>query len=610
MGKKEFVNTHHENIERAVPDTSVIISGVFSKAIESGEILKEVILPEFVIEELRSQASRGKEIGFKGLSELKKIRELCQGNNIDLKKTGRRQTYEEIKLAKFGRIDALIVDVAREFDAVIFTSDVVQALVAQAEGIKTKYFKPYREGKIITIESMLTEDTMSLHIKEGTRPYAKRGTPGIRDVVYLSDSVNTTEELESMIKEILEAARYEDDSFIEFGEHGATVVQLKNMRIAITRQPFSDGIELTIVRPVAKLELEDYNLSDKLKERILKKAEGVVISGPPGSGKSTFAAAVANFLLKEKTATIKTLESPRDLQVPKEITQYGPLDGSFSKTADILLLVRPDYTIYDEVRRPRDFEVFADLRMAGIGMIGVIHASEPVDSIQRFIGKIELGMIPHVLDTVIFIKGGRIERVYDLAMVVRVPGGMSEADLARPLVEIRDFETGSLEYEIYSYGEENVVIPIKEESENPVTRLAQEKVLDEIRRFDRKALCTINGTRAVITVDNDVIAKIIGKEGRNIKELEQTLGIAIDVVPRIAILGKEVKIDWEESGAYIIFKLPESMFGKMANFYAGDKFLFSATVGKKGQIRLAKSSDLGAEALSALIKYNMKVFVS
>lgn len=610
MGKKEYVTQHHENIERAVPDTSVIISGIFSNAIEKGDILKEVIIPEFVIEELRSQASRGREIGFKGLAELKKIRELCQAKGIDLKKTGRRQTYEEIKLAKFGRIDALILDVSREFDAVIFTSDIVQAMVAEAEGIKAKYFKPYREGKTTTVENLLTEDTMSLHIKEGTRPYSKKGTPGTKEVSYLSDEVYTATEVDSMIKEIMEAARYEEDSFIEMGEHGATIVQLKNMRIAITRQPFSDGIEITIVRPVAKLKLEDYNISDKLRERIIKKSEGIVVSGPPGSGKSTFAAAIAEFLLREKIATIKTLESPRDLQVPKEITQYGPLDGSFSKAADILLLVRPDYTIYDEVRRPRDFEVFADLRMAGIGMIGVVHASEAVDSIQRFIGKIELGMIPHILDTVIFIKGGRIEKIYDLSMVVRVPSGMSEADLARPLVEIRDFENGSLEYEIYSYGEENVVIPIKKESESPVTKLAEQKILDEIRRFDRKAICTINGNRAFITVDNDVIAKIIGKEGRNIKELEQNLGIGIDVVPRLAILGKEAKFDWEESGAYIIFKLPESLFGNMANFYAGEKFLFSATVGKKGQIRLAKSSDLGMETLSALIKYSMKVFVN
>ena len=43
-------------------------------------------------------------------------------------------------------------------------------------------------------------------------------------------------------------------------------------------------------------------------------------------------------------------------------------------TADILLLVRPDYTIFDEVRRREDFGTFADLRLTGVGMV----ASEPL----------------------------------------------------------------------------------------------------------------------------------------------------------------------------------------------------------------------------------------
>ena len=96
----------------------------------------------------------------------------------------------------------------------------------------------------------------------------------------------------------------------------------------------------------------------------------------------------------------------RDLQVKKEITQYGPLEGSFENAVDILLLVRPDYTVFDEVRRKADFEVFSDMRLAGVGMIGVLHASTSLDAIQRFIGRIELGMIPHILDTIIFIKSG------------------------------------------------------------------------------------------------------------------------------------------------------------------------------------------------------------
>ena len=83
---------------------------------------------------------------------------------------------------------------------------------------------------------------------------------------------------------------------------------------------------------------------------------------------------------------VKTLESPRDLQVPPEITQYGPLEGSMEASADILLLVRPDYTIYDEVRKTRDFQVFADMRLAGVGMIGVVHANKPIDALQRLLG--------------------------------------------------------------------------------------------------------------------------------------------------------------------------------------------------------------------------------
>ena len=84
------------------------------------------------------------------------------------------------------------------------------------------------------------------------------------------------------------------------------------------------------------------------------------------------------------------MESPRDLQVPAEITQYSPLNGRMEDTADLLLLVRPDYTIYDEVRKTGDFLIFADMRLAGVGMIGVVHATRAVDAIQRLIGRVNL----------------------------------------------------------------------------------------------------------------------------------------------------------------------------------------------------------------------------
>jgi len=51
--------------------------------------------------------------------------------------------------------------------------------------------------------------------------------------------------------------------------------------------------------------------------------------------------------------------------------------------------------------------------------------------------------------------------VLDLSYSVKVPSGMSEEDLARPVIEIKDFFTGTLTFEIYTFGEQVVVVPVK-----------------------------------------------------------------------------------------------------------------------------------------------------
>ena len=193
-------------------------------------------------------------------------------------------------------------------------------------------------------------------------------------------------------------------------------------------------------------------------------------------GKTTFAQALAVFY-SNQNKVVKTVEAPRDLQLGPRITQYALRLGSPEEIHDILLLSRPDYTIYDEMRNTSDFNLFADMRLAGVGMVGIVHATSPIDSVQRFIGRIDLGVIPHVIDTVIFIKNGTINKVFSLKMLVKVPSGMTEADLARPIVVVTDFETNQPEFEIYSYGEQTVVIPVQKQSApQGVDKLATETI--------------------------------------------------------------------------------------------------------------------------------------
>ncbi len=446
-------------MEIYVPDTSVIIEGILGNLISDKKIEGKIIIPNCTMAELEHQANIGKETGLIGLEEIRNIRELCKKNKIEVEFFGERPSEFQIKHAGIGEIDAMIREIAVRLGAVLITNDLVQSESARAYGIKVIY-KEEKERKSQLLEKFFSDKTMSVHLKEGSIPMAKKGMPGNWDFCRIREEEIKKDEIESISKEIIERAKTNTEGFVESRRRGSTIVQLGKYRIVITRPPLSDAIEITAVRPVVKLTLDDYKLEQKVIERLEKKAEGILLAGSPGEGKSTFAQAVIEFYYR-KNKIIKTIESPRDLIVPKGVTQYSKNNCTSDEIQDILLLSRPDYTIFDEMRNVSDFRLYADLRLSGIGMIGVIHGATPIDAVQRFVGKLELGMIPSVIDTIIFIKSGKINKIYDIKHRVKVPSGLVEKDLARPVIEISDFMSGELEYEMYVFGEETVVVPIK-----------------------------------------------------------------------------------------------------------------------------------------------------
>ncbi len=593
---------------KIVPDTSVIVDGRITKLVQEEKFHGcEVIVPQVVVAELEYQANRGRETGFNGLEELKNLQGLYKEGEVVLIYVGRRPTLEEISLAKGGEIDAMIRAIAQEHEAILVTSDRVQSEVARAQGLEVIYLKPemveYGELGII---KFFDKDTMSIHLKENVIPMAKKGRPGDIKLLKIGSKAITRVELENMAKEIVERTKSDFKSFVEIEREGATVVQFREYRISIARPPFSDGFEITAVRPIAKVSLGDYKLPDKLIERLKKKARGILIAGPPGAGKTTFAQAVAEFYARKLQAIVKTMESPRDLQVGDDITQYAPLEKNMEKTADILLLVRPDYTIYDEVRKTRDFRIFADMRLAGVGMVGVVHATRPIDAIQRIIGRVELGMIPSIVDTVIFISDGEVSGIFDVSLTVKVPTGMVEVDLARPVIEVRNFETEELVHEIYTYGEETIVMDVREAvyKKTPVQKLAEREIIREIKKRIPDAKVEVDmksDKRATVWIDEEHIPRLIGKKGKTIEEIEKMVGISIGVEPlKIGEIGGEFDVYVEIAGNYVILNLGRDAIGKSFDIMVEDKYLFTATVGKKGTIRVRKDIELADVIIDAL----------
>ncbi|MBS3108890.1 Flp pilus assembly complex ATPase component TadA, partial [Candidatus Woesearchaeota archaeon] len=583
-----------------VIDTSVVIEGVISKLIINKEISGKILIPRAVLAELEHQANLGLEIGFLGLDELQKLQELKGKGVIELEFIGIRPNVYQIQYAKAGgEIDSMIRDLAYSENAILVTADKIQAESAKAVGLKVKFVELERPTEKLEIEKYFDDTTMSIHLKEDTFVAGKKGVPGNWQLVQISKKRLSALEVQHLAKQVVEKTRSDPKSFVEIARKGSTIVQYQNYRIVIVKPPVSDGWEITAVRPLKKLNLEDYHLPELILERLKTKARGIIVAGETGSGKSTFSSAVAeDYAAMNKI--VKTVESPRDLILPDEITQYSKNFTTSQEIHDILFLSRPDNIIFDEVRDTPDFKLYTDLRLAGSNCLGVLHSASPIDAVQRFIGRLETGMIPSVLDTIIFIEKGAIGKVLTLRMTVKVPSGMTEADLARPVVEIVDFLTNKLEYEIYSYGEETVVIPVNASFEkiSPAKTLAAKQIENEFRRYTDKATAKIiSDHKAVVYIPKEDIARIIGKQGKTISEIEEKIGIGIDIEELKEEKTSSLDFKASHKGNFLlIYTKPETN----VDIYINGQFLMTASSSKRGEIKIHKKSKSGKTIADAL----------
>lgn len=636
-----------------VPDTSVLIDGRITSMIKAGEYKDAtIIVPEAVIAELEAQANNGREIGFSGLNELQQLCKMAEEKTIELKFSGIRPSLEQVKLASGGEIDAMIRNIAIENAARFITSDFVQAEVARAKGLDVIYLKP-QVGDFgpLAIDQFFDEHTIAVYLKERVAPSAKKGSINDMKLVKIRDQPTSEYELRAMAQEILERAKRDPDGFIEVEKRGITVVQIGSMRIAIARRPFSDGMEITAVRPIVDVTLKDYAKAGIITTRITSEKRGMIIVGSPGSGKTTLAQSVATYL-SDNGFVVKTMEAPRELQVPDQITQYTMLEGSMANTADVLLLVRPDFVIFDELRKNEDFNVFADMRLAGLGMVGVIHANGVQDAVQRFSDRVDFSVLSQIVNTIIFVKQGVITKIYDVGFTIKVPEGMANEMHLRPVTIVTDHETGELIIDVFRYDGETIVMPMtavtsslkttlqvphvqnvgvsvasvgnvrspvplqdagpkKENDERPGWKLMEKEIQREIGRYTEGFVNVqmISDSKAIVYIDDMDVPAAIGKGGKNVSAIVNKIGIGIDIKPRSDFerqqmqpqksegefnLGGGIKIQTDKKQLTIV--APDQS-GKIVDVFAGKEYLFTATVNESGEIHLAKNSSIAQEMI-------------
>jgi ATPase len=266
------------------------------------------------------------------------------------------------------------------------------------------------------------------------------------------------------------------------------------------------------------------------------------------------------------------------------------------------------------------------MRLAGVGMVGVVHATRAIDALQRLIGRVELGLIPQVVDTVVFIEAGQVTEVYDVTTEVKVPEGLMEEDLARPVILVRDFETGQPAYEIYTFNRQVVTVPLREDGGtgglvSGVDRIAKLEIVREIRSVARGHVeVELQGAnRAVVWVEESDISGVIGKGGGRISDIENRLGIDIDVrtfAERPGDTGGDSDghgrtggetVTPEVTNRHVIIPM-EGHAGETVELQADGEYLFTATVSRGGEIQVSRGSAI-AEELERAIDHGKTIAV-
>lgn len=113
----------------------------------------------------------------------------------------------------------------------------------------------------------------------------------------------------------------------------------------------------------------------------------------------------------------------------------------------------------------------------------------------------------------------------------------------------------------------------------------------------------ISDNRALLEIDEDHTGAVIGKNGRTIAQIEERAGISIEVSQLdLKEIDKKIPINVNVSGNYLSLNFLKEDIGSSYDIIVEDEYLFTATVGKKANIRLKKDIEMAEIIIKAMKK--------
>ena len=226
-----------------------------------------------------------------------------------------------------------------------------------------------------------------VHLGVGEEPrYRARG-----EMVRSGWPITDTATFNRWLRELLSPAQI--DAFLrdkEFdGSHAFPFVRVRINLLDSLRGP---AMVLRLI-PQTIASLEDLNLPPVLRELASKPKGLVLITGPTGSGKSTTLAAMIDWINRNRSCHILTIEDPvefvhqsqRSLIRHREVGQHTL---QFHNALRAALREDPDVILIGEIRDGETLATAIEASQTGHLVFGTLHTNSAVKTVERVLGMV------------------------------------------------------------------------------------------------------------------------------------------------------------------------------------------------------------------------------
>lgn len=238
------------------------------------------------------------------------------------------------------------------------------------------------------LKTMVNRNASDLHLTSGLRPYLREHGEMI---VMDHFPIMTPDYNFDLIMEIAPEAnkrQYEDIWDTDFAY---AIEGVGRFRVNIFRDRFGIGSVIRLI-PSKVPTFEQLNLPQVLRDFCFLSKGLVLVTGPTGSGKSTTLAAMIDFINRNRSDHIITIEDPIEfVHSPKRCLlnqrEVHTHTKSFPSALRAALREDPDIVLVGELRDLETMEIAIETAETGHLVFGTLHTNTAASTIDRMIDK-------------------------------------------------------------------------------------------------------------------------------------------------------------------------------------------------------------------------------